>query len=116
MAVAGIEAGVPYQQFPDPLFLPALFKHGKGGHDLPLHLVIQPRVVGMVCPLLWAVLLCRPSAQRPDKFRTQAVGAVLAGKEVPGFCCPLQKLRRMAVSCDHLRKGQGKLIGDADLH
>ena len=115
MAVAGIEAGVPYQQFPDPLFLPALFKHGKGGHDLPLHLVIQPRVVGMVCPLLWAVFLCRPSAQRPDKLRAQAVGAVFAGKEIPCLHRPLQKLRRMAVTRDHLRKGKGKFIGDAIL-
>ena len=70
----------------------------------------------MSCPLLGAVLLCRPSAQRPDKLRPQAVYAVLAGNEVPGLHRPLQKLRRMAIPRDHLRKGQGKFIGNAHLH
>ena len=70
----------------------------------------------MVCPLLWAVFLCRPSAQRPDKLRAQAVYAVLTGKEVPGLHRPLQKFRRMPVPRDHLRKGQGKFIGNAHLH
>ena len=34
----------------------------------------------------------------------------------PGLRGPLQKFQRTAVPRNHLRKGQGKFIGDADLH
>ena len=70
----------------------------------------------MICTLRRVKFSGCPPAQRPEKLRAKAVYAVLTGKEVPGLRGPLQKFQRTAVPRNHLRKGQGKFIGDADLH